>query len=890
MKLAITLLWIAAASFAAAAGANDSPIIGPSAPVTLPIPQAKTPGRAIHVALTGDDSADGSPEKPLRTIQAAAQQAQPGDSVLVHAGVYRETVTPSNSGTAENPITYQPAGDGVVTISGTEVISEWAKEDGNIFAAPLAKDFYPSIFNYSLQIFVGGQMLNQARWPNTPHDKISYPQQATMTKFISKTRDTATNWTTAVFEDEHCPFDTIGKLLVGAQIMVQPNYHGWSWTLTGTVEKTDATESNGTRITIKTRNDGGKDGKQEIYADGSKYFVFDKRELLDSPGEWFQDTASGKLLVWLPGGADPTSGKPVIEARKRDFAFDLDGKSHIVIKDFHLFACTITTDTNVGDGIAYDADGKGRTPWRGTDGKPAEANHIFIDGIQAKYVSHYTDQSGHFIMQFGFNTGIIVGGSDNVIQNCTIQYSAGNGIALFGSRNKALHNAISDVSYNQQDTAGIATHGGAGKSFDQEIAYNTITRTGRTAMTLRNLFNSVPGSGVTRVHHNDLSNFMIQDSDGGGMYTFGIPSGFIRIDHNLVHDGYGSARGIYTDYASQFIIDHNVIWNVHSPLYLLVSSDLVVTNNTLIDIHAGYDYQGFLEGVRDNNKGSAVQNNLAVTIQPTPGPGGESNQFYIGETPQADSNNLKWDGVYGSETDPKFADIVHHDYRLTADSPAFEKGVVLQDYTFTIEGKQIVVKAPNDPTNQAPNIGAWQGSVAAVPEPKTNLAAGKDVTASSSRGDEDFEGSLITDGNVNSEKMAIGWSSEPAAEKPRSEWVQIDLGVRKSFERIDIYPRNDGPKVIWGWDRGNIGRGIPEKLILQASDDPTFTKGVATLVTDDRVYERPHAFAYEFPKTTARYIRITGENLIGYPYKTAENKPQEFTMQLGEVKVFEHAK
>ena len=43
----------------------------------------------LHVSTTGSDSADGSADAPFRTIDRAAQAAGPGDTVLVHAGVYR---------------------------------------------------------------------------------------------------------------------------------------------------------------------------------------------------------------------------------------------------------------------------------------------------------------------------------------------------------------------------------------------------------------------------------------------------------------------------------------------------------------------------------------------------------------------------------------------------------------------------------------------------------------------------------------------------------------------------------------------------------------------------------------------------------------------------------
>ena len=57
--------------------------------------------REIHVnnghPAASDDN-DGSIERPLKTINAAAQIATPGTRVLIHAGVYRETVQPAQGG------------------------------------------------------------------------------------------------------------------------------------------------------------------------------------------------------------------------------------------------------------------------------------------------------------------------------------------------------------------------------------------------------------------------------------------------------------------------------------------------------------------------------------------------------------------------------------------------------------------------------------------------------------------------------------------------------------------------------------------------------------------------------------------------------------------------
>ena len=49
-------------------------------------------GRIFHVSPTGDDANDGlTPEAAWRTIQHAADKEKPGDIVLIHDGVYRDS-------------------------------------------------------------------------------------------------------------------------------------------------------------------------------------------------------------------------------------------------------------------------------------------------------------------------------------------------------------------------------------------------------------------------------------------------------------------------------------------------------------------------------------------------------------------------------------------------------------------------------------------------------------------------------------------------------------------------------------------------------------------------------------------------------------------------------
>ena len=54
--------------------------------------------REYFVATNGCDGADGSAEKPWRTIGRAALVAAAGDVVTIRGGVYREWVKPANAG------------------------------------------------------------------------------------------------------------------------------------------------------------------------------------------------------------------------------------------------------------------------------------------------------------------------------------------------------------------------------------------------------------------------------------------------------------------------------------------------------------------------------------------------------------------------------------------------------------------------------------------------------------------------------------------------------------------------------------------------------------------------------------------------------------------------
>jgi alpha-N-arabinofuranosidase len=104
----------------------------------------------FHVAVNGNHLNPGTRAKPLRTIQCAAEQAQPGDVITVHEGVYRERITPRIGGTSDKKrIVFQAAPGEKVEIKGSEVITNWVKVQDDVWKVTLANSFFHGFNPYT---------------------------------------------------------------------------------------------------------------------------------------------------------------------------------------------------------------------------------------------------------------------------------------------------------------------------------------------------------------------------------------------------------------------------------------------------------------------------------------------------------------------------------------------------------------------------------------------------------------------------------------------------------------------------------------------------------------------------------------------------------------------
>ena len=104
----------------------------------------------FYVATNGRDVNRGTDASPLRTIQHAANLAQPGDTIIVHEGIYRERVSPPRGGTSDaKRIVFEAAPGERPVITGAEPVRNWEKVQQDVWKVTLPNSFFGAFNPYS---------------------------------------------------------------------------------------------------------------------------------------------------------------------------------------------------------------------------------------------------------------------------------------------------------------------------------------------------------------------------------------------------------------------------------------------------------------------------------------------------------------------------------------------------------------------------------------------------------------------------------------------------------------------------------------------------------------------------------------------------------------------
>jgi hypothetical protein len=547
---------------------------------------------SFYVSTSGSDSNAGTLARPFRTIQRAANVAGAGDTVLVRGGTYRETVRPLRSGSGGSPIKFQPYNGERVTVSGADLVSGWSKHSGSVYKARQGWDLGTG----NNQVFVDGQMMIEARWPNTSLD-VSRPTKATADR-VSAGSSSGTLYDSALTMPD--------GYWNGALMHIVP---GQSW-FGQTAKVTSYSKG---RVSFSYRNMSGK----ETPTGGDPYFLTGKFKALDAPTEWFRDP-DGSLYLWTKNSDNPSGH--TVEAKRRNYAFDLRGRSNITVDGFNIFASTVATGSS---------------------------NGIRLNDLDVKYVGHYIGTPGRDQPP---DSGIYLNGNNNSITNSHIAFGAGHGLFIYGSNSRAENNVIHDVDYGAGSGNGIRAYGSG-----HVIKGNTIYNTGREGI-------KIASAPKVKVTYNVIHDAMLQTTDGGGIYTFGTNGQGAEIAYNRIWNvksgGWGAVGIMLDNNSTNYVVHHNVVWQTNHALKINYAGKYnKVYNNTLAGLTSSIDTSS-----NANFGGSVFRNNI-FTKQVKSGGG------------------ATWSNNINPGTDARFVNPGGGNYQLASNSPAINRGAHISPYT-----------------------------------------------------------------------------------------------------------------------------------------------------------------------------------------------------------------
>lgn len=154
----------------------------------------------IHVDKKGSDCGLGNVESPFLTIDKAASVAQPGDSIIVHEGIYREEITHINTGLSESRrISFEAAKDEQVIIKGSEEITGWQQIDGSIWKVEIDNKIFKDFNPFATKLFGdwlavdNDKSLGQVYLNDQSLFEVSKYEQLADPKLVEETLDHWTN-------------------------------------------------------------------------------------------------------------------------------------------------------------------------------------------------------------------------------------------------------------------------------------------------------------------------------------------------------------------------------------------------------------------------------------------------------------------------------------------------------------------------------------------------------------------------------------------------------------------------------------------------------------------------------------------------------------------------
>ena len=251
-----------------------------------------------YVSNAGDNEHTGlSKELPLKTLQKAAEKVAPGDVILLRRGdIFRESVEISIDNIRVGA--YGPPDRPLPIISGAEAIAHFKPYRDGIYVAET--DLEPGY------LFVAGKLMTIARYPNEGWLRTKYWEDTRIRRDAPAEQLAQPNTMVECPELQEYPANE-EDFWIGANIRWR--HHSW-WYETREVVDYDPAG----KLYLSDRSFGVQNPRPGI-SKGWGFYLDNKLELLDSPGEWYYDDKQKLVYLYPPEGIDPN--EVLVEASLR---------------------------------------------------------------------------------------------------------------------------------------------------------------------------------------------------------------------------------------------------------------------------------------------------------------------------------------------------------------------------------------------------------------------------------------------------------------------------------------------------------------------------------------------------------------------------------------------
>ncbi|WP_109829745.1 right-handed parallel beta-helix repeat-containing protein [Reichenbachiella versicolor] len=511
----------------------------------------------VHVAKSGTNalSGRGSSSKPYKTISYLFNNGlvTSGDVILVHEGVYRETVTVN-----VNNVTIRPRGNDIVSISGANWYgsASWQADNSRpgVFKMTLNKNNVETDFT---QLFVNGQHQQIARFPNNTAPVKNYmsganremmnplDQKSGFAVLLNASKPSGANQTGKVTFSWHNGTPKLPNVTFSNEAILR----GFIGKLRNNIFSYSQDGGNikraGNRlVTFKAFNTQGNNwAEAAAYSAPEGFGYIMDLSVLDYNGEWFYKKTANTLYYKPIGGS--MSGKGV-EVRQRKYALKVRA-NNVSIEDIDIKAGEVELKNS---------------------------SNTSFTRCTFTYMTPF-----HYRRQYGvFRQGIVLDNADNSkFESCYIGHTWGSGIIILkGSDNTKINNCIlEDIGWMGQFTISLENNGN-----NTQVTNNTFGKASRFHI-------RTTESVYTKITDNEFHHAMSMGEDAGSiMFTSTGKSAQLNMNGTLIawnkiHSISGipaydtdpkynrqKVVALYLEDVDNYTVHHNLIYDIKGDSYV----------------------------------------------------------------------------------------------------------------------------------------------------------------------------------------------------------------------------------------------------------------------------------------------------------------------------------